>query len=71
MLTGLGFFLGFKKGNPAEKPAVVKQLDKGEGNKKEKENYFPVNWWHSGEGKAGRCYRQQSRGKSFPQPLDK
>jgi hypothetical protein len=58
-------------GDPAEKPAVVKKLDQGQGNKKVKENLFPGNWWHSGEGKAGGSYSQQTADKSFPQELDK
>jgi len=68
MLTGLHFLPGFEKGNTAEKPAVVKQLDKGQGNKKVKENFFPVKWWHSGEGKAPAASVNNPGAKAFHSP---
>lgn len=68
MLTGLQPFLDFIISNPAEKPAVVKELYQGQGNKKVKENFFPVKWWHSGEGKAPAASVNNPGAKAFHSP---
>jgi hypothetical protein len=47
----LFFFFGFIKCNAIEKPQVIKKLDSGNGCKNIENDFPPVSYWHSGEGK--------------------
>jgi hypothetical protein len=45
------FSFNLIKSDTTEKPCIVKYLDSGDGGEGIKNNFFPVDWWHGGEGR--------------------